>query len=63
MTNWGGGPKPPAREVPLVPTHRMLAGKCLAFVLGREFYGTKAPNFREIIRVIDTITFPDAGAT
>jgi len=41
----------------------MLAGKCLAFVLGREFYGTKAPNFREIIRVIDTITFPDAGAT
>jgi len=41
----------------------MLAGKCLAFVLGREFCGTKAQNIREIIRVIETITFlPDAGA-
>jgi len=40
----------------------MLASKCLAFVLGREFRGTKSPNIREIIRVIETINFPPTPA-
>jgi len=40
----------------------MIASKCLAFVLGRKSRGTKAPNIREIIRVIETINFPPTPA-
>jgi len=40
----------------------MLDSKCLAFVLGGEFCRTKAPNIREIIRVIQTIIFPPTPA-
>jgi len=40
----------------------MFASKRLAFVLGREFCGTKAPNVREVIRVIESITFPPMSA-
>jgi len=43
-------------------TDGRLAGKCRAFVLGRKVRGTKALSIREIIRVIETSTFPPTPA-